>query len=119
MTMSGASYATWSSEFGVLAVTTKLTKPDNTNASWWKDPGLRTMMMSMSVVYSASFTFGVRALSRGKRDLALTNKYDGTLLASLIILPQWKEFFNNPTGATMGLIAASFYLRKSCLVSGY
>lgn len=39
-------------------------------------------------------------------------QYDGTLLASLIILPQWRAYFNNPSGNLMGLIAASFYFRK-------
>ena len=41
------------------------------------------------------------------------DKYDGTLLASLIILLQWSAYFGNPTGNTMGLIAASFYFRTS------
>jgi len=69
---------------------------NNTNPTWWKDKGLRKMMLDCFVVYAASFTFG----------------YDGTLLASLIILPTWKAYFNNPTGSDLGLIAASFYLLK-------
>jgi hypothetical protein len=36
-------------------------------------------------------------------------KYDGTLLASLIILPQWSAYFGNPTGNTMGLIVFFIY----------
>jgi hypothetical protein len=67
------------------------------------------MMTSLSVVYAASFTFGVGQQGDPDAD----EQYDGTLLASLIILPQWSAYFGNPTGNTMGLIAASFYFRTS------
>lgn len=69
------------------------------------------MMTSLSVVYAASFTFGVSQYLGSL--FGSDYQYDGTLLASLIILPQWSAYFGNPTGNTMGLIAASFYFRRS------
>lgn len=89
---------------------------NNAHSKWWKDAGLRSMMTSLSVVYAASFTFGVSPSSPNAfrvQSVLMRLQYDGTLLASLIILPQWQAYFDNPTSDAMGLIAASFYFRVS------
>lgn len=35
-----------------------------------------------------------------------TNGYDGSLMNSLQSMTQWKDFFNNPQGGTLGLLNA-------------
>ncbi|GFZ48477.1 hypothetical protein JCM24511_06225 [Saitozyma sp. JCM 24511] len=69
---------------------------NNTNSSWWKDPGLRRSMVHVFVLYLCVFTFG----------------YDGSLLNGLQTLPQWQTYFNHPAGQQLGLISASFYFPK-------
>lgn len=72
------------------------------------------MVLCLTSIYAACFTFGVSLYLYSHFPYALTElteKYDGSLLASLLIMPQWKAYFNNPVGNTLGLIAASFYFR--------
>ena len=85
---------------------------DNAHPQWWRDMGLRKMVLCLTSIYAACFTFGVSLYPHYPSALTeLTEKYDGSLLASLLIMPQWKAYFNNPVGNTLGLIAASFYFR--------
>jgi hypothetical protein len=40
-------------------------------------------------------------------------QYDGSLLNGLQTVPRWQQDFDRPAGQILGLIGASFYLRKS------
>jgi MFS family permease len=42
--------------------------------------------------------------------VAATNGYDGSMLNGLQALDTWKLTFNNPTGAILGLLSASYPL---------
>jgi len=68
--------------------------PNNTNPKWWRDPGMRTGMLHIFVLYSAVYSLG----------------YDGSLLNGLQGLPAWRSYFGRPAGVQLGLIAASYYL---------
>lgn len=59
---------------------------DNTASKWWKDPGLRKMMIAIVVLWGNAFTWG----------------YDGTLLNALQSMPQWNAQFDTPTGDVLG-----------------
>lgn len=50
-------------------------------------------MTTVIVLYCNAFTWG----------------YDGTLLNALQAMPQWDNYFNQPRGQVLGLIAAVFY----------
>ncbi|TXT04870.1 hypothetical protein VHUM_03953 [Vanrija humicola] len=67
--------------------------PNNTNASWWKDPGMRQNVLHCIGCCLCVFYIG----------------YDQSLLSALQGVPQWKEYFNNPKGPWLGLIAASLF----------
>ncbi|WWC99992.1 hypothetical protein V866_006901 [Kwoniella sp. B9012] len=69
---------------------------NNTNATWYKDKGLRRMAVHIMVMYCCIFTFG----------------YDGSLLNGLQTVPRWQTDFAHPTGNALGIIAASFYFPK-------
>ncbi|GFZ46304.1 hypothetical protein JCM24511_04551 [Saitozyma sp. JCM 24511] len=75
---------------------TRTDDADNTNPTWYKDPGLRRMAIHIAFLYCCVFTFG----------------YDGSLLNGLQTVPKWQKDFDSPTGNILGLIAASFYLPK-------
>ncbi|WVW82643.1 hypothetical protein I302_104654 [Kwoniella bestiolae CBS 10118] len=69
---------------------------NNTNATWYKDKGLRRMAIHILMMYLCIFTFG----------------YDGSLLNGLQTVPRWQKDFDRPTGNALGIIAASFYFPK-------
>ncbi|KAK7043853.1 hypothetical protein VNI00_008018 [Paramarasmius palmivorus] len=66
---------------------------NNTHPQWYRDPGLRKNVIWVGLMYFGVFTFG----------------YDGTVLNGLQSLPQWNQYFGNPSGATLGLINASLF----------
>ncbi|KAK8864556.1 hypothetical protein IAR55_001806 [Kwoniella newhampshirensis] len=66
---------------------------NNTNATWYKDAGLRKSMISIFVLYFCVFTLG----------------YDGSLLNGLQTLEQWQIYFDHPSGGTLGLISMVMY----------
>jgi hypothetical protein len=68
--------------------------PNNTNKSWWKDPGMRRGMIHIFILYTAVYSLG----------------YDGSLLNGLQALPAWQTNFKKPAGIQLGLIAATYYL---------
>jgi hypothetical protein len=37
---------------------------------------------------------------------SMSNGYDGSMMNGLQTLENWREFFNNPTGGTLGLFNA-------------
>jgi MFS family permease len=58
--------------------------------TWYKDPGLRkNYICLMFVVITAA-----------------TNGYDGSIVNGLQTLPQWETYFNNPSGAILGLFGS-------------
>ncbi|CAG9994410.1 unnamed protein product [Clonostachys byssicola] len=65
--------------------------PNNTDKSWWKDPGLRKNVFHIAGLCVCPFYLG----------------YDSALLTGLQALPYWKDYFGHPTGTTLGLITAS------------
>ncbi len=69
----------WSSESSWLDLAyvplVERTTPDATNASWWKDPGLRRCMFSIILLYGAVFAYG----------------YDSALISSVQALPSWER----------------------------
>ncbi|KAF4547901.1 Sugar (and other) transporter-like protein 28 [Elsinoe fawcettii] len=67
---------------------------NNTNPSWWRDPGLRWNVWQCAGLYFCVFYLG----------------YDASLLNGLQALPQWKRYFNNPNSSYLGLISASLFL---------
>ncbi|KAL8277863.1 hypothetical protein RQP46_009682 [Phenoliferia psychrophenolica] len=70
--------------------------PNNTHEQWWRDPGMRTGMFHMVILYAAVYSLG----------------YDGSLLNGLQALTPWGRDFNRPAGYDLGLISASYYLPK-------
>lgn len=68
--------------------------PNNTAASWWRDPGMRKGMIHIFILYTAVYSLG----------------YDGSLLNGLQALPAWQSNFDRPKGVQLGLIAATYYL---------
>jgi hypothetical protein len=52
--------------------------PNNTNRSWWKDPGMRMGMIHIFILYTAVYSLG----------------YDGSLLNGLQALPAWQTNFD-------------------------
>ncbi|WWC98969.1 hypothetical protein V866_005863 [Kwoniella sp. B9012] len=70
--------------------------PNNTNAKWWKDHGMRISFVHIITLYCAVYSLG----------------YDGSLLNGLQALTEWNKDFGAPTGTKLGLIAASYYLPK-------
>lgn len=68
--------------------------PNNTNAIWYKDSGLRR-----------NVAFGL-----GLCLVIATNGYQGSLLTGFQAMPAWQRYFKQPTGALLGIYAASFFL---------
>lgn len=57
---------------------------------WWKSPGLRHLYLMMPILFLGS----------------TVNGYDASLLNGLQTMDQWSSYFNNPSGATLGLFTA-------------
>ncbi|KAK5168857.1 uncharacterized protein LTR77_006166 [Saxophila tyrrhenica] len=68
--------------------------PNNTNSRWWKDPCLRINVFHCIGLYFCVFYLG----------------YDASLLNGLQAMDQWNDYFNSPSGNTLGLISASLFL---------
>ncbi|KAJ3770436.1 major facilitator superfamily domain-containing protein [Lentinula raphanica] len=64
---------------------------NNTHPRWWRDPGLRRNVFWIAVLYFGFFTWG----------------YSTALLNCLQPMPQFNEYFHNPSGGRLGLIYAS------------
>ncbi|KAJ3862126.1 major facilitator superfamily domain-containing protein [Lentinula novae-zelandiae] len=64
---------------------------NNTHPQWWRDPGLRRNVFWIAVLYFGFFTWG----------------YSTALLNCLQPLPQFNEYFHNPSGGRLGIIYAS------------
>lgn len=62
---------------------------------WFRDPNLRHLY---AILIPACLF------------VAATNGYDGSMLNGLQALDTWKLTFNNPTGAILGLLSASYPL---------
>ena len=58
--------------------------------TWWKSPGLRHLYIMIPILFLGS----------------TINGYDGSLLNGLQTMPQWREYFNEPSGARLGLFTA-------------
>ncbi|KAK5676105.1 hypothetical protein LTS10_011395 [Elasticomyces elasticus] len=58
--------------------------------TWWKSPGLRTLYLMMPILFLGS----------------TINGYDGSLLNGLQTMPAWQAYFNDPSGARLGLFTA-------------
>ncbi|PSK37359.1 High-affinity glucose transporter [Elsinoe australis] len=67
---------------------------NNTDPSWWRDPGLRRNVYQCVGLYFCVFYLG----------------YDASLLNGLQPMPQWKAYFDNPNSSYLGLISASLFL---------
>ncbi|KAJ4471691.1 general substrate transporter [Lentinula edodes] len=63
---------------------------NNVHHQWWRDSGLRKNVLSVVLLYGASFQSG----------------YDQSLFNSLLALPAWNRSFNHPSGSKLGLMAA-------------
>jgi hypothetical protein len=70
------------------------------------------MSFHILALYLCVFTFGVSHGSNPGRRVPDVVQYDGSLLNGLQTVPRWQQDFNRPMGHTLGLIGASFYLRK-------
>ncbi|KAH8809347.1 hexose transporter [Xylogone sp. PMI_703] len=57
---------------------------------WWQDAGLRRLYLLILVAILSS----------------ATNGYDGSMMNGLQTLVYWRNYFNNPEGATLGLLNA-------------
>ncbi|KAK4688187.1 hypothetical protein P7C73_g1921, partial [Tremellales sp. Uapishka_1] len=67
---------------------------NNTNKSWWKDPGLRLSVFSITIVYATQAMSG----------------YDKSLNSTLQSLPDWKAIMGHPNASNLGLITTSLYI---------
>lgn len=67
---------------------------NNTNPQWWKDRCLRINVLHCVGMYFCVFYLG----------------YDASLMNGLQAIPEWKTYFNNPSGSVLGLISASLFL---------
>ena len=67
---------------------------NNTDPSWWRDPGLRKNVFHCVGLYFCVFYLG----------------YDASLMNGLQAVPEWEEYFNHPTGNVLGFISASLFL---------
>ncbi|CVK86008.1 related to hexose transporter protein [Fusarium mangiferae] len=67
---------------------------NNTHPTWYKDSGLRKNVWHCVGFYFAVFYLG----------------FDASLMNGLQAIPQWEEYFNYPSGNTLGLISASLFL---------
>ncbi|KAK4554238.1 hypothetical protein LTR86_008766 [Recurvomyces mirabilis] len=68
------------------------------NVTWWKKPGLRTLYLMLPILFLGS----------------TTNGYDGSLLNGLQTMVPWQAYFNNPTGARLGLFSAIMNVGGFC-----
>ncbi|KAK4936141.1 hypothetical protein LTR10_022937 [Elasticomyces elasticus] len=67
---------------------------NNTNPTWWRDPCLRKNVFHCVGLYFCVFYLG----------------YDASLMTGLQAIPEWNDYFDNPSGNTLGLISASLFL---------
>lgn len=67
---------------------------NNTSPTWWRDPGLRKNVFHCVGLYFCVFYLG----------------YDASLMNGLQAIPEWEEYFNNPSGSVLGFISASLFL---------
>ncbi|KAM0495210.1 hypothetical protein D7B24_001378 [Verticillium nonalfalfae] len=67
---------------------------NNTNPTWWKNAGLRKNVYHCAGLYFCVFYLG----------------YDASLMNGLQAIPEWEEYFNNPSGSVLGFISASLFL---------
>lgn len=67
---------------------------NNTNPQWWKDRCLRINVLHCIGMYFCVFYLG----------------YDASLMNGLQAIPEWKKYFNNPSGSVLGFISASLFL---------
>jgi len=67
---------------------------NNTLPVWYKDPGLRKNVFHCVGLYFCVFYLG----------------YDASLMNGLQAIPEWEEYFNNPSGSILGFISASLFL---------
>ncbi|RDW57480.1 MFS transporter-7 [Coleophoma cylindrospora] len=58
--------------------------------TWYKHPGLRKLYLMMPILMLC----------------ATVNGYDGSLLNGLQTMTPWQDYFNNPSGSTLGLFTA-------------
>lgn len=70
------------------------TLKNNTNPTWYKDAGLRKNVLHCVGLYFAVFYLG----------------YDASLMNGLQAIPEWQEYFDDPSGSILGLISASLFL---------
>ena len=77
----------------------ELTRVDNTNSWWFKDPRLRQNVLHCVGLYFCVFYPG----------------YDASLLNGLQAMPQWKKYFHSPNSSYLGLISATSLQVFSCL----
>ncbi|RDL38880.1 putative Lactose permease [Venustampulla echinocandica] len=72
--------------------------PEFEKVQWWSNPGLRKLYFYCAVLCIASATTG----------------YDGMMLNTSQNLDQWQEYFNHPTGSTLGLMNAIYQIGSLC-----
>ena len=68
--------------------------PNNTNAVWYKDPGLR-----INVFHGLGLCLVIA-----------TNGFGASLMGGFQAIPAWIKFFNAPKGTTLGLYSAAYFL---------
>ncbi|KFY50102.1 hypothetical protein V495_00348 [Pseudogymnoascus sp. VKM F-4514 (FW-929)] len=72
--------------------------PNNTHPIWYKDSGLRRNVvlglgLCLVIATNVSILF-----------------YQASLLTGFQAMPSWQKYFNKPTGALLGIYAASFFI---------
>ncbi|KAH8822939.1 hexose transporter-like protein [Flagelloscypha sp. PMI_526] len=67
---------------------------NNTSSAWWKDPCLRRNVLHCLGISLCVYYLG----------------YDQNLLNGLQAVPQWKSYFNSPSGGKLGFCTASIFL---------
>jgi MFS family permease len=67
---------------------------NNTNPTWYKDAGLRKNVLHCIGLYFCVFYLG----------------FDASLMNGLQAIPEWQEYFDNPSGSILGFISASLFL---------
>ncbi|KAK4498922.1 hypothetical protein PRZ48_009432 [Zasmidium cellare] len=67
---------------------------NNTNAQWWRDPGLRRLVFWQACILLSQMTVG----------------YDESVTGSLQSMQPWLDAMGNPTPSTIGLITASVFI---------
>ncbi|KAJ5103767.1 hypothetical protein N7532_004296 [Penicillium argentinense] len=90
--MEGSDYSKAGTSNAVHAEHATLGHPDVDipDVTWWKHAGLRHLYFMMPILFLG----------------ASTNGYDGSLLNGLQTMTPWQDYFNNPSGSTLGLFTA-------------